>query len=153
MNKDKDNNSPSSDIESLFEASKTTSLFSENKVLPFRIKGDENTVPTGIKENYKMENYTNENSDGEIINRLNLLENNIKNTNKIIAIIGSVIGLIITVFIFASNSQYTAIKDMNNSNLKEIKTEINAINQRLDYQEKLNSIQIERDVQNQIQKK
>ena len=149
----KDNNSPSSDIKSLYEASKTTSSFPENKILPFPLKGDENTVSTGIKENYKMENYTNKNSDGEIINRLNLLENNIKNTNKIIAIIGSVIGLIITVFIFASNSQYTAIKDMNNSNLKEIKTEINAINQRLDYQEKLNSLQIERDVQNQVQKK
>lgn len=153
MNKDKDNNSPSSDIESSYEASKTTSSFLVNNVFPLPLKGDKNTVPTEIKENYKMENYTNKNSDGEIINRLNLLENNIKNTNKIIAIIGSVIGLIITVYIFASNSQYTAIKDMNNSNLKEIKTEINAINQRLDYQEKLNSLQIERDVRNQIQKK
>ena len=63
---------------------------------------------------------------------------------------GTVIGLLVTVIIFAINTQYDAMKDISNSNMDEIRTEIRAINQRLDYQEKLNSLQIERDVNKSI---
>lgn len=74
----------------------------------------------------------------------------IDNTNRIISIVGGLIGLVLTVFIFTSNSQYNTIKDMNNSNMQAIQTEIRAINQRLDYQEKLNSLDIKNQVQTEI---
>ena len=52
----------------------------------------------------------------------------------------------LTIFIFSVNSQYGAINDSVNSKFDSIDTKIEAINQRLDYQEKLNSFQIQRDV-------
>lgn len=76
----------------------------------------------------------------------------IDNTNKVIAIVGGLIGLVLTVFIFASNSQYNAIKDINNSNMKSIQTEIKAINQRLDYQEQLNNLNIQNQVQKELKR-
>ena len=76
----------------------------------------------------------------------------IDNTNKVIAIVGGLIGLVLTVFIFASNSQYNAIKDINNSNMKSIQTEIKAINQQLDYQEQLNNLNIQNQVQKELKR-
>lgn len=83
---------------------------------------------------------------------IQILNSKIENTNKIIGIVGTVIGLLVTVLIFGISTTYNAIKDINNSNMSEIKTEIKAINQRLDYQEKLNSLQIERDINKEISK-
>ena len=82
----------------------------------------------------------------ELSTKYQLLDNNISNTNKIITIVGTVIGLILTVFIFTVTAQYSAIKDSSDSKYESISTEIKAINQRLDYQEKLNAVQIQRDV-------
>ena len=79
---------------------------------------------------------------------IKILNSEIENTNKIIKIVGSVIGLLVTILIFAINTKYDAIKDINNANMNEIRTEIKSINQRLDYQEKLNALQIERDINN-----
>lgn len=73
----------------------------------------------------------------------------IDNTNKIIGIVGTVLGLILTVFIFASNSQYNAIRDMNNTNMQYLQTEFKSINKRLDYQEQLNKLNIQNDVKNE----
>ncbi len=73
----------------------------------------------------------------------------IDNTNKIIGIVGTVLGLILTVFIFASNSQYNAIRDMNNANMQYLQTEFKSINKRLDYQEQLNKLNIQNDVKNE----
>ena len=73
--------------------------------------------------------------------------------SKIIAGMGTIIGLILTIYIFASNVQYTAIKDTTNANMQAIRSEItnisqkiDNINQHIDEQEKLNSMQIQRDV-------
>ena len=112
-----------------------------------------------FKENEKSsDNYYGVLNEIKDIKTENKITNSrIDNTNKINTIIGSVIGLLIsalglvlTVFIFASNSQYNAIKDMNSSGLQSIQTEIKAINQRLDYQEKLNTLNIQNQVKNEI---
>lgn len=114
------------------------------------------TINSGIIEkNDQVEQYIDmSNNDcencketlSELSTKYQLLDNNISNTNKIITIVGTVIGLILTVFIFTVTAQYSAIKDSSDSKYESISTEIKAINQRLDYQEKLNAVQIQRDV-------
>ncbi len=103
-------------------------------------------------------------SQDSIIDEVNNLKTELKisnseiaNTNKIIRICGTVggiliagLGLLITVLIFGINAKYDAIQNINQANMNEIKTEIQAINQRLDYQEKLNSLQIENDINKKI---
>ncbi len=81
----------------------------------------------------------------------------IANTNKIISICGTVVGfliaglgLLISVLIFGINAKYDAIQDISKANMNEIKSEIQSINQRLDYQERLNSLQIESDINKKI---
>lgn len=86
------------------------------------------------------------NNTKDLLYKYAILDSKISNTNKILSIVGTVIGLILTVIIFTVNVQYTAINDSVNSKFDSINTEIKAINQRLDYQEKLNSAQIQRDV-------
>ena len=100
------------------------------------------------------ERYTTIINEIENLKNENKISNNkIETTNKIITILGTVIGLILTTLIFTINSQYNAIKDMNSSNLQTIQTEIKAINQRLDYQEKLNHLDIQNEVNNAIKNK
>lgn len=106
-------------------------------------------IGSGLYEVEKM----NKNSEKQILGDNNdirtditILKSKIENTNKIISIVGSGIGILVTVLIFAINAKYDAIKEINSSNMNEIRTEIKSINQRLDYQEKLNFLQIERDV-------
>ena len=89
----------------------------------------------------------------ELSTKYQILDNNISNTNKIISIVGTVLGLILSIFIFSVNAQYSAIKDSSDSKFETIMTEIESINQRLDYQEKLNSVQIQRDVSIEVNKK
>ena len=89
----------------------------------------------------------------ELSTKYQILDNNISNTNKIISIVGTVLGLILSIFIFSVSSQYSAIKDSTDSKFDSISTKIDAINQRLDYQEKLNSMQIQRDVSVEVNKK
>lgn len=57
-------------------------------------------------------------------------------------------GILVTVFVFGFESTKSIMK----SNYDSISTEIKSINQRLDYQEKLNSLQIEKDVIQNIEK-
>lgn len=109
-----------------------------------------------IGQNIDMPNTNCENCRETIQNlstKYQLLDNNIANTNKILSIVGTVIsvllagfGIALTIFIFTVNSKYDAINDSVNAKFDSINTEIKAINQRLDYQEKLNTVQIQRDV-------
>lgn len=57
-------------------------------------------------------------------------------------------GILVAVFIFG----FESTKNIIESNYDSINTEIKSINQRLDYQEKLNSLQIEKDVIQNIEK-
>lgn len=57
-----------------------------------------------------------------------------------------VIGILVTIFGIVTPLLFNAFSSNVNAKFDSINTEIKAINQRLDYQEKLNSIQIQRDV-------
>lgn len=90
---------------------------------------------------------------------LDKLAERISNTNKILTILGSFLGIIVTILIFICNVHYNSIKDTTNANMNvihaevnSIKTEIKSINRRLDYQEKLNAVQIQRDVVTEVNK-
>ena len=63
-----------------------------------------------------------------------------------------VIGFIVTLFGIITPLLFNAFSDSVNSKFDSIGTEIKSINQRLDYQEKLNSIQIQRDVTIEVNK-
>ena len=130
------------------------------------IEKSEGNIQDAIKDGFDSENKSvdmkskrNKNCEeceniiSKLATKYQLLDNNIANTNKLLTVIGSVIsiliagfGIALTIFIFSVNSQYGAINDSVNSKFDSIDTKIEAINQRLDYQEKLNSFQIQRDV-------
>lgn len=57
-----------------------------------------------------------------------------------------IIGILVTIFGIVTPLLFNAYSNNVNAKFDSINTEIKAINQRLDYQEKLNSIQIQRDV-------
>ena len=104
-----------------------------------------------IKYEINIEKGDDEMGDNEVVNlRHEIEKTNLKidNTNKIISIVGGVIGVLITVMIFAINAQFSAI----NTKFDAIETSLNAINRRFDYQEKLNELQIQRDVSQEILK-
>lgn len=63
------------------------------------------------------------------------------------------IGILVTIFGIITPLLFTVYSGMTNAKFETITTKIDAINQRLDYQEKLNSIQIQRDVANEMKKK
>lgn len=110
------------------------------------------------------ENQMKDISQNHILEEINYLKTELKisnteivNTNKIISICGTVVGfliaglgLLISVLIFGINAKYDSIQDISQANMSEIKTEIQAINQRLEYQERLNSLQIESDINKRI---
>lgn len=130
------------------------------------IEKSEGNIQDAIKDGFDSENKSvdmkskrNKNCEeceniiSKLATKYQLLDNNIASTNKLLTVIGSVIsiliagfGIALTIFIFSVNSQYGAINDSVNSKFDSIDTKIEAINQRLDYQEKLNSFQIQRDV-------
>ena len=63
-----------------------------------------------------------------------------------------VIGVLVTLFGIITPLLFTVFSGMVNAKFDAIGTEIKAINQRLDYQEKLNSVQIQRDVVIEVNK-
>lgn len=63
------------------------------------------------------------------------------------------IGILVTIFGIITPLLFTVYSGMTNAKFETISTKMDAINQRLDYQEKLNSIQIQRDVANEMKKK
>ncbi len=64
-----------------------------------------------------------------------------------------VIGILVTVFGIITPLLFNVFASNVNSKFDSISTKIDAINQRLDYQEKLNSMQIQRDVSIEVNKK
>lgn len=63
------------------------------------------------------------------------------------------IGILVTIFGIITPLLFTVYSGMTNAKFETISTKMDAINQRLDYQEKLNSIQIQRDVATEMKKK
>ncbi len=67
-----------------------------------------------------------------------------------IAVTVAALAIIVSLAAWNMDKSIDAVNDNVNSKFETISTKIDAINQRLDYQEKLNSIQIQRDVANEV---
>lgn len=165
INKDIDFQSFEDDLGTL-EVSNKDIMYQQNNAtnrILEAIHSSEGNIQESIKNQGKLSEKTRQddimNNDNkkvsinDLATKYEILDNNISNTNKILAIIGTVIGILIsmfgialTIFIFTVNAQYSSINDSVNSKFDSIKTEIKSINQRLDYQEKLNTLEIQKDV-------
>lgn len=63
-----------------------------------------------------------------------------------------IIGILVSIFGIITPILFNSYSNIVNAKFDSINTEIKSINQRLDYQEKLNSVQIQRDVSIEINK-
>ena len=90
------------------------------------------------------------NTNKEILNKIESIKQENLTTRWLIGILVTLFGIVTPIVLGAYTKAYDSnvksIETSLDSKFDSIQTQLNAINQRLDYQEKLNTLQIERDV-------